>query len=253
VLPLARSPFPSASGDLRALGCVRERWLSARRCRLGTRVSRVWVPGVGGEAASTPNRNKSSQVLPPPGGASLRCHRRACGGGAPGAELAYRRCSSAACWPGRVVSSSAFYLVITEEAWDFAVGREVEQIQSPRGGSRPCRRICLQDRRSSGCVPGRWIYGDAFCSPSMTSFCCGSPKSFEAMELWLIWGSWFLLWVAVAGGRRCNPACKGSRVLVVFFLFSKGLCAKSLAVELSSVLCQNVLVRVLVFVRYFHG
>ena len=115
VLPPARSPFPSASGGLRALGCVRERWLSARRCRLGTRVSRVWVPGVGGEAeaASTPNRNKSSQVLPFPGGASLRCHRRACGGGAPSAELAYRRCSSAACWPERVVSLSAFCLVIT--------------------------------------------------------------------------------------------------------------------------------------------
>ena len=184
VLPPARSPFPSASGGLRALGCVRERWLSARRCRLGTRVSRVWVPGVGGEAeaAMTPNQNKSSQVLPPSDGASLRCHRRACGGGAPSVELAYRRCLSAACRPDRVVSLSAFCLVITEAAWGFVVARKVEQIQSPCGRSSPRRRICLQDRRSSGCVPGRWICGDAFCSPSTTSFYCGSSESFEAMS-----------------------------------------------------------------------
>ena len=168
-------------------------------------------------------------------------------------ELAYKRCLSAACRSEREMSSSTFYLVITEAAWGFLVSRKVEQIQSPRGGSRPCRRICLQDRRSSGCVPGRWICGAAFCSSSLTIFYYGSSESFELMELWLIWGSWLLLWMAVAGGRRCNLACKGSRVLVVFFLFSKGLCAKSLAVELSSVLCQNVLVRVLVFVRYFHG
>ena len=36
-----------------------------------------------------------------------------------------------------------------------------------------------------------------------------------------------------------------------FFLFSKGLCANSLVVELSSVFYQNVPVRVLIFVRYF--
>ena len=110
-------------------------------------------------------------------------------------------------------------------------------------------KICLQDRR---CVPGQWICGAAFCSSSWSSFYCGSSESFEAMELWLIWGLWLLLWMAVAGRRRCNPACKGSRVLVVFFLFSKGLCANSLVVELSSVFYQNVLC-VCWSLWYFHG
>ena len=158
-----------------------------------------------------------------------------------------------ACRPDRVVSLSAFCLVITEASWGFVVARKVEQIQSPRGGSSPRRRIYLQDRRSSGCVPGRWIYGDAFCSPSTTSFYCGSSESFEAMELWFACDSWVLFWMAVAVGRRCIPACKGSRVLVVFLLFSMGLCANSLVVELSSDFYQFVSVCVLVFVQYFHG
>jgi hypothetical protein len=35
--------------------------------------------------------NKSSRVHPRPGGAYLRRQRRACGGGAPGVDLLYRR------------------------------------------------------------------------------------------------------------------------------------------------------------------
>lgn len=172
MLPPVRSSFPSASGGLWALGCVRERWLSVRWCRLGTRFSRIWFPGVGGEveAAATPYRNKSSRVLPPSDGASLRCYRRARGGGAPCVELVYRRCSSTACRPEREVSSSAFCLVIRVAALGLAVVGKVEQIQSPCGGSSPRHRICLQDRRSSGCIPGRWICGAAFCSSSLTIF-----------------------------------------------------------------------------------
>ena len=52
VLPPARSPFPSASGGPRALGCVRERRLSAWRCRLGTSSSMVRFP-----AAASSSRN----------------------------------------------------------------------------------------------------------------------------------------------------------------------------------------------------
>ena len=81
VLPPARSLFPSASGGLRALGCVRERRLSVRRCRLGTTCSRFWFPS----AARLRRRRlcgiRSSPVRPRLVGALLRRRQRACGGG----------------------------------------------------------------------------------------------------------------------------------------------------------------------------
>ena len=45
-------------------------------------------------------------------------------------ELAYKRCLSAACRSEREMSSSTFYLVITEAALGLVVARKAEQIQS---------------------------------------------------------------------------------------------------------------------------
>ena len=50
VLPSARSPFPSASGGPLGLGCVGERCIFGRRCRLGPSISRFSFPGVVAEA-----------------------------------------------------------------------------------------------------------------------------------------------------------------------------------------------------------
>ena len=101
VLQPARSPFPSASasGGLRALGCVRERRLSVRRCRLGTTCSRFWFP----PAARLQRRRlrgiRSSPVRPRSVGALLRRRRRACGGRSPCVGDLYRSWSAAACRP----------------------------------------------------------------------------------------------------------------------------------------------------------
>ena len=99
----------------------------------------------------------------------------------------------------------------------------MEQIQSSRGGSGRRRWICIQGLRSSGRVPGRWIYSVGFTSSTSTSVFCGSFKSFKAMGLQLIWGWRHPFWKTAGGGRRRQcPACKGPRVMVVFFSFFQG-------------------------------
>ena len=193
-------------------------------CSLGPMVSRVRFPGVSGEAAATaaPRWNKSSRALPRPFGASLRCHRRARGGGAPVVELVYRRCSPAARRPEREVSALGFCLVNREAALGLVEAWRMEQIQSSRGGSGRRRWICIQGRRSSGRVPSRWIYNVGFTSSTSTSIFYGSFKSFKAMGLRLIWGWRHPFWKTAGGGRRRRcPACKGPRVMVVFSIFSR--------------------------------
>jgi hypothetical protein len=54
VLPPTRSPLPSASGGLWALGCVGEWWIFDRRCRLDTRY-RGRSPGGGREVETAPS------------------------------------------------------------------------------------------------------------------------------------------------------------------------------------------------------
>lgn len=167
LLPWARAPFSSASGGLRALGCVGKRQfldgpgrLVLRRSRfsgggvclvmaaqpswnkvlsglhhlavlcsagcggpVGLELTRITAPtgdsdkvgsGVPGgivEAKATmPWRNRSSRTCPRPGGASLRCRRRARGGGCSrrGALYRYRRCRLATRLPRRVVSLTGF-------------------------------------------------------------------------------------------------------------------------------------------------
>ena len=169
-------------------------------------------------------------------------------------ELVYRRCSPAARRPEREVSALGFCLVNREAALGLVKARRMEQIQSSGGGSSRRRWICIQGLRSSGLVPGRWIYSVGFTSSTSTSIFYGSFKSFKAMGLRLIWGWRHPFWKTAGGGKRQRcPACKGPRVMVVFFSFFKGLCANCLGVQLSFVFFQNVPIRVHIFVRYFHG
>jgi len=128
----------------------------------------------------------------------------------------------------------------------------VEQVLFSPGGSGHRRWTCLQGRRSSGRVPGRCTYSDAFSSSTMGVF-CGLFQSFQATELWLILGSRESIRMTAGGRRWWIPASKGSRVLVVAFLSSKGLCVLCLVVLLPSVLVQFVPVRVLVYVLYLYG
>ena len=125
--PPARLPFPSASGGLWALGCVRGWWLSVWQCRFGSKVSRVWYPSIGGEAeaATTPNRNKSSQVLPP-----MVLLSSAIGELVVVVLPVWSSRTRGACRSEREMSSSTFYLVITEAALGLVVARKAEQIQS---------------------------------------------------------------------------------------------------------------------------
>jgi len=221
---------------------------------LGPRVSRVRVPGVSGEAtaAAALRGNKSSRALPRPFGVSLRRHRRACGGGAPAVELLVRRSSPAARRPVREVSLRAFCLMGRVAARDLVVVWRVEQVLFSPGGSGHRRWTCLQGRRSSGRVPGRCTYSDAFSSSTMGVF-CGLFQSFQATELWLFLGSRESIRMTAGGRRWWIPASKGSRVLVVAFLSSKGLCVLCLVVLLPSVLLvQFVPVRVLVYVLYLY-
>ena len=95
-----RSPFPSASGGLRALECVRERRLSARRCRLGTSFSRSSFPPVAMSRRWRRLRGiRSCPARPRPVGALLRRRRRACGGRSPCVGDLYRSWSAAARHP----------------------------------------------------------------------------------------------------------------------------------------------------------
>jgi hypothetical protein len=82
------------------------------------------------------------------------------------------------------------------------------------------RRVPVQDQRSSGCVLGRWICSDGF-------IYCGSNQSLCAKGFLLIQGGHGVF--VDGGGRRWrSPAlsgCTRSRVLVVIFVFFRGLYA----------------------------
>ena len=148
-------------------------------CSLGPRVSRIRFSG--GDGISPLELFLAPLAL-------LSDVIGACGGGAPVVELVYRRCSPAARRPEREVSALGFCFVNREAALGLVEAWRMEQIQSSRGGSGRRRWIYIQGRRSSGRVPGRWIYSVGFTSSTSTSVYCGSFKSFKAMGLQLIRG-----------------------------------------------------------------
>ncbi|RLN39156.1 hypothetical protein C2845_PM01G22140 [Panicum miliaceum] len=212
--------------------------------------------GVGGEAmaAAALSRNKSSRALPRSCGAPLRRHRRARGGGAPGVEPVYRRCSPAVRRPGREVRALAFCFVDGEAAADLADARRVERAWTSHGCSGRQRQVCIHGRRSSGRGPGRWAISVGFISPLCASVSCGSYQSLLAMELLLTSGDQRLESAAASGsgGRRQTLERSvhiGSRDFDVISLFLRSLCENRIG-QLSSVSFQNVPVFVWVFVRY---
>ena len=216
--------------------------------RLGFSRGRVWSPDAVGEAeAAAARRNKSSRTLPRPSGALLRRHRRVRGGGAPDVERLYRSHPPAARRPFRMVSSLALSFVDGEAARVCAEVWGVERIFQFCGGVVHRRRISLQGRRGSGCVPGRCFFSVRFILPTVVSVYCGSSQSLIAMELRLAMGWWrTVLEAAGDGRRRRNRAREGSWVLYVISALSRGLCVR--LVEQSSVSYSDV--PVLVFVLY---
>lgn len=97
------------------------------------------------------------------------------------------------------------------------------------------RRVSIQDRRSSGRVPGRWSFFVVFIPASASGGFCGSSQSFIAMGFLQIWGS---LGVFVfnsdvrrgfgGGARRWRLLAKsgftGSRGLFAISVSARGLC-----------------------------
>lgn len=169
MLSPARPPFPSVSGGLLALGGVRERWSSPRRCRLGPRVSRLGFPVDAGEAvAAASRRNKSSRSLPRPIGASLRRRWRGRGGGTPSVE-----CVS---WSGAPSVGVRGRRFIAFQVWSLMplFCLDVELSVRVLGGGWPDlassslgdggRRSEAQIRESVmlGRRPGRWFIADGF-------------------------------------------------------------------------------------------
>jgi hypothetical protein len=111
-----------------------------------------------------------------------------------------------------------------------------QQARLFRCGVRRRRRVCIQGRRSLGCVPGRWYFSGCFISCLGTSVYCDSFKSLMVIRLHLACGSW---WHLPSDDGRCRwraeeTTCIGTKVFVVISLFSKGFCAIT-SEQLSSV------------------
>jgi hypothetical protein len=151
VLPPARSPFPSASGGLRALGCVGKRWLSVRRCRLGPRCSRVWVPAARLWRWRRRRHGIKSSALPRLGDAPLRRHRRAWG--------LYRSWRGLLSWRLGEVAVPATRFVWSTPMRRFGCGGGgyvLERYVDLASPSVVFRRLAqIQGHDGVGCVPGR--------------------------------------------------------------------------------------------------
>jgi hypothetical protein len=166
-----------------ALGYVGERRFSARRCRVGPRVSRVRFSATSSRRRRRRRQGiRSPRALPRLDGDSLRRHQRARGGGASCVEPLYRS-PSAICHPCWEVCLPAFCSVDAEMTLDLGVAWREEQTRSSCGGFCRRRRVWFQGRRNLGRVPDRWIFSVAFISSMMASVYCGSSQSHVAMEL----------------------------------------------------------------------
>ena len=215
----ARSPLPSASGGLWALGCVGERRRSVRRCRLGTRV-RVSVPGGVVEAvAVAPWRNKSSRTLPRPVGASLRRRRRARGGKSPFVESLFRSSSAAARCLWGAMGRRLLFPRCGVGCW-FCGRWEVGS------GSFPSRRSAAAV--SSGPrsrVLGAWprLMDFSATALSHSQGRVSTSASFKAFVRWSTLRSGFGRWRSEAAfpgdGNDAVSAYKGSRDLDLIFFF----------------------------------
>ncbi|CAD6230674.1 unnamed protein product [Miscanthus lutarioriparius] len=160
VLPPARSPLPSAFGDLWVLECVGEWWIFDRRCRLGTRY-RGRSPGGGREVVTaSPWWNKVLLALSHlvvtcsgAGGGPVRSGLSGSGDRV-GAPDPVGSCSgvlpAVARRLGRASGSLAFCFVDAVAAVGLLEDRWLDRARASCGGSRRRRRALVHDPGSSG-------------------------------------------------------------------------------------------------------
>ena len=113
--------------------------------------------------------------------------------------------------------------------------RRVDQARASLGGGVRRRQAVVQERRSSGRVPGRWAFGDAFISSMWMSVHCDYSQSLAALGFLTIRarrssgdGVRWRLPAAAGGFSWRTGGVDGPRDLVVFLLFVRGLSVKFL-------------------------
>ena len=234
----------SAGGDG---GLLRLRWPSGLREAVetaghspvggGTSRSRVSVPA----ARSRRRRRRRhrgirySLVLPRPVGGLLRRRRRAGGGGASLVNPLYRSQCPDLRRLLQAAGVSAFCFKGAEQDVGLVEVRRVDQARASLGGGVRRRRAVVQERRSSGRVPGCWAFGDAFISSMWMSVYCDYSRSLAALGFLTIRarrssgdGVRWRLPAAAGGFSWRTGGVDGPRDLVVFLLFVRGLSAKIL-------------------------
>jgi len=150
---------------------------------------------------------RSSPVRPHPVGVAPRRRRQTGEGGVPLVNSLYRS-------PGlelrRLLQAAGLPTLcfkVAEQASGFAEGRWRGQARISLDDGCCRRRAVVLDQRSSGCGPGRWVFGDAFISSAWVSaYCdyskpCGDrvPPDLVGKKVnWRLWwcltaagGSWF--------------------------------------------------------------
>jgi len=81
---------------------------------------------------------------------------------------------------------SAFCFKGAEQDVGLVEVRRVDQARASLGGGVRRRRAVVQERRSSGRVPGRWAFGDAFISSLWMSVYCDYSQSLAALGFLMI-------------------------------------------------------------------
>jgi len=167
------------------------------------RLSRFQCPVRADEAtAAARMRNKSFLALPRLDVTPLRCHRRACGGGALGVQPLYwssstvaRICGASLCLPLFCFEESGHAGGHAEDGWP-------DRARASIGGDSRRWRVQFRDLGSLGRGPGRWTTAEGF-------IYCDSSQSQCAMGFLQIYGG---SGVFVDGSvrQRRSPAKKAS-------------------------------------------
>ena len=167
-------------------------------------------------------------------------------------ELLYRSLAFVLLRLRRVVKVRGFCLEAAEQDAGFVEGRWMDHTRVSLDGGGRRRRVAVHDRRSSGCVPGRWAIGDAFISSVWVSAYCDSSKpcgDMVPLDLVRKTANRRLRWLPTAAdGSRFGKigGVGGPRVFNVILWFVRSLSAKFLL----SVSFLDVPVLVHVFVRF---
>ena len=147
------------------------------------RLSRFQCPVRADEAtAAARMRNKSFLALPRLDVTPLRCHRRACGGGALGVQPLYwssstvaRICGASLCLPLFCFEESGHAGGHAEDGWP-------DRARASIGGDSRRWRVQFRDLGSLGRGPGRWTTAEGFiyCDSSQNQCAMGFSRSTAA-------------------------------------------------------------------------